>query len=96
MFEKTKAALILPYDGADEEINLPYHTKDEAYQERVGSKNMPASEDADKISYAHYPKKDNTEPDCGDEKAQNSRKEILASIPDFSNHCTDNPYQCGD
>ena len=62
-FKKTKAALILPYDGADKEINFPHHSKDEAYQERVGSKDMPASEEADKISYAHYPKKDNAHPD---------------------------------
>lgn len=95
-FKKTKAALILPYDGAYHEINLANHSKDETNQEWVGSKDMPASEDADKICKPHNSKKNYAHSDCGDEKAQNSCKKILASIPDFSNHCTDNPYQCSD
>ena len=62
--KKTKAALILPYDGAYHEINLANHSKDEPNQERVAAEQMPASEDADKISYAHYPEKDNTHSYC--------------------------------
>ena len=57
--KKTKAALILPYDGAYHEINLANHSKDEPNQERVAAEQMPASEDADKISEPHYPAKDN-------------------------------------
>lgn len=55
--KKQKRCLILPYDGADKEINLANHSKDEPNQEWVGSKDMPASEDADKIAYPHNSKK---------------------------------------